>query len=62
MGATPGHVVWAESGKKLFSLDEAPADQVERLRQVHPSWFGRPEPWPEFTNMYLQYKERYAPR
>ncbi len=62
MGATPGFVMWAESGKKLFSLDEAPAEQVERLRRVHPSWFGRPEPWPEFTNMYFQYKERYAPR
>ncbi|MCU0760294.1 MAG: DUF1838 domain-containing protein [Steroidobacteraceae bacterium] len=62
MGATPGHVVWAESGKKLFSLDEAPPDQVARLRQVHPAWFARPEPWPEFTNMYLQYKEKYAVR
>jgi hypothetical protein len=62
MGATPGHVVWAESGKKLFSLDEAPADQVARLREVHPAWFARPEPWPEFTNMYLQYKEKHAPR
>lgn len=62
MGPTPGHVVWAESGKKLFSLDEAPADQVQRLREVHPTWFARPEPWPEFTNMYLQYRERHAPR
>lgn len=62
MGATPGHVVWAESGKKLFSLDEAPTDQVERLRLVHPSWFARPEPWPEFTNMYLQYIARIVAR
>jgi hypothetical protein len=58
MGATPGHVVWGGSGKKLFSLDAAPTDQVERLRRVHPSWFARPEPWPEFTNMYLQYIQR----
>ena len=36
--------------------------ETARLRQVHPSWFGRPEPWPEFTNMYLQYKERHGPR
>lgn len=58
MGQRPGHVVWAEAGKKLFSLDEAPADQVANLRRLHPQWFGRPEPWPEFTNMYLQWKER----
>lgn len=62
MGATPGFVVWAESGRKLFSLDEAPADQVERLRTVHPTWFVRPEPWPEFTNMYLQYKAARMPQ
>lgn len=56
MGQRPGHVVWAETGKKLFSLDEAPPEQLATLRQFHPQWFGRPEPWPEFTNMYLQYK------
>jgi hypothetical protein len=28
---------------------------------VHPEWFGRPEPWPEFTNMYLQYKAARKP-
>ncbi len=58
MGSTPGMVSWAESGRKLLSLDEAPAGQLAMLRRVHPQWFARPEPWPEFTNMYLQYKSR----
>ena len=61
MGQTPGHVIWAESGRKLMSLDEAPAEQVAMLRRVHPDWFGRPEPWPEFTNMYMQYKATRKP-
>lgn len=56
MGGIPGVVSWAESGRKLLSLDEAPTAQVAMLRRVHPEWFNRPEPWPEFTNMYLQYK------
>jgi hypothetical protein len=58
MGRSPGHVVWAAAGRKLFSLEEAPAEQLAILRRVHPEWFGRPEPWPEFTNMYLQWKAR----
>jgi hypothetical protein len=58
MGGRAGHVVWASAGRKLFSLDEAPPEQLEILRRVHPQWFGRPEPWPEFTNMFLQYKAR----
>jgi hypothetical protein len=62
MGQAPGHVVWAESGKKLFSLDEAQPAHVAMLRKVHPQWFDRPEPWPEFTNMYLQYKAALAPK
>jgi hypothetical protein len=61
MGTTPGFVVWAEAGRKLLSIDEAPAAQVERLRRVHPQFFLRPEPWPEFTNMYLQYKASRVP-
>jgi hypothetical protein len=61
MGQTPGHVIWAEAGRKLMSLDEAPPAQVEMLRRVHPQWFARPEPWPEFTNMYLQYREQRRP-
>jgi Protein of unknown function (DUF1838) len=61
MGQTPGHVIWAESGRKLMSLDDAPAEQLAMLRRVHPEWFGRPEPWPEFTNMYLQYKAARQP-
>jgi hypothetical protein len=61
MGQTPGHVVWAESGRKLMSLEEAPAAQVAMLRRIHPQWFARPEPWPEFTNMYLQYREQRQP-
>lgn len=58
MGSTPGMVSWAESGKKLLKLEEAPAEQLTMLRRIHPQWFARPEPWPEFTNMYLQYKSR----
>ncbi|MFM7396793.1 MAG: DUF1838 family protein [Gammaproteobacteria bacterium] len=58
MCGLPGMVSWAESGKKLLSLEEAPAAQLEALRRIHPQWFARPEPWPEFTNMYLQYKAR----
>jgi hypothetical protein len=61
MGQTPGLVVWAEAGRKLLSLDEAPVEQVERLRKVHPQFFARPEPWPEFTNMYFQYKAARTP-
>lgn len=61
MGQTPGHVVWAEHGRKLMSLDEAPPAQLAMLRRVHPQWFDRPEPWPEFTNMYLQYREQRKP-
>lgn len=59
MGPTPGHVIWAEAGKKLFSLQEIPAPHLAHLRAVHPLWFERPEPWPDFTNMYMQYKERF---
>lgn len=58
MGQAPGMVTWAESGRKLLSLDEAPAMQLATLRRVHPQWFARPEPWPDFTNMYLQHKLR----
>ena len=58
MGGTPGTVSWAESGRKLLALDEAPAAQIAALRRVHPQWFDRPEPWSDFTNMYLQYKAR----
>jgi hypothetical protein len=61
MGRTPGHVVWAEAGRKLFSLDEAPRETVAIVRRLHPAWFGRPEPWPEFTNMYVQYREQRRP-
>lgn len=56
MGGISGMVSWAESGRKLMSLDEAPTTQIAMLRRIHPEWFNRPEPWPEFTNMYLQYK------
>jgi hypothetical protein len=60
MGPTPGFLIWAEAGKKLFSMNEIPAEQLAQLRKVHPQWFNRPEPWPDFTNMYLQYKARAA--
>jgi len=53
-------VSWAEAGRKLLALDEAPAAQIEMIRRVHPQWFARPEPWPQFTNMYLQHKARAA--
>ena len=58
MGAAPGFVSWAESGRKLLALEEAPPEQLAALRRHHADWFSRPEPWPEFTNMYLQYKAR----
>ena len=58
MGPTPGHLIWAEAGKKLFSLNELAPEHLAQLRAVHAEWFKRPEPWPEFTNMYLQYKAR----
>ena len=58
MGGVAGHVAWAESGRKLATLDEAPTAQLAMLRRVHPRWFARPEPWPEFTNQYLQHKAR----
>jgi len=62
MGGVLGMVSWAESGKKLLSLDEAPAAQLEALRRIHPQWFGHPEPWSEFTNMFLQYKAQAKAR
>jgi hypothetical protein len=58
MGGIAVVVYWAESGRKLLSLDEAPPAQITMLHRVHPDWFNRPEPWPVFTNMYLQYKAR----
>jgi hypothetical protein len=61
MGQSPGFVVWHEVGRKYFSIDELPADAVAKVRQVHPGWFNRPDPWPEFTNMYFQYKEQRKP-
>ena len=60
MGPTPGFVVWAEAGKKLFTLEQLAPAHLTQLRKVHPLWFNRPEPWPEFTNMYLQHKARNA--
>ncbi len=60
MGPTPGFLVWAEAGKKLFTLEQIAPAHLAQLRKVHPLWFNRPEPWPEFTNMYLQYKARNA--
>jgi hypothetical protein len=41
-----------------LALEEAPPEQLAALRRHHADWFSRPEPWPEFTNMYLQYKAR----
>lgn len=56
MGQTPGHVVWAEAGCKVFDMADVPAQQLAVVRQLHPQWFTRPEPWPDFTNMYMRYK------
>lgn len=61
MGQRPGYVVWHEAGKKLASLDEAPADTLALIRKIHPQGFRRPEPWAGFTNMYLQYREQRQP-
>jgi len=61
MGQTPGYVVWHEAGHKLASLDEAPADTVKLLRDIHPEFFRRPVPWEGFTNMFFQYKEQRKP-
>jgi hypothetical protein len=57
MGQRPGFVVWREAGKKLFSLDEVPADSLATLRRLHPVWFNRPVPWEGFTNLFLMYKD-----
>lgn len=62
MGQTPGHVLWAESGSKVYKLEDVPAQQLAVVRQLHPQWFKRPEPWPEFTNMYLRYKALNTPK
>ena len=61
MGQTPGFVVWHEAGRKYFDIKDLPQDTVAKVREVHPLWFNRPEPWPEFTNMYFQYKEQRKP-
>ncbi|MBL8642891.1 MAG: DUF1838 family protein [Rhodospirillaceae bacterium] len=61
MGQTPGYVLWHSSGKKLLDLKDAPGDVVETVRRIHPIWFTRPDPWPQFTNMYFQYKEQRWP-
>ena len=60
MGPTPGFLIWAEAGKKLFTLEQVAPTHLAQLRKVQPLWFNRPEPWPEFTNMYLQYQARNA--
>lgn len=56
MGQQPGFVVWHSAGKKLFALDELPAGTLKTLQRVHPQFFERPEPWPDFTNMFIQYQ------
>lgn len=61
MGQRPGFVIWHESGKKLASLDEAPADTLAAMERIHPQWFRRPVPWDGFTNMFLQYQAQRQP-
>jgi len=56
MGQRGGFVVWHEAGKKLLSLDEAPAGTLAAVEKIHPVWFNRPVPWEGFTNMYMLYK------
>ena len=58
LGQRPGFVVWHENGKKLFSLDELPADSRSALERLHPVWFTRPVPWEGFTNLFIQYREQ----
>ena len=58
MGQQPGFVIWHSAGQKLFDLDEVPSDTLAILQEVHPIWFERPEPWPEFINMFLIYAGR----
>jgi hypothetical protein len=58
LGQRPGFLVWHEAGKKLFSLDEVPAETLAALRRIHPLWFKRPVPWEGFTNLFFQYRDR----
>jgi hypothetical protein len=62
LGQRPGFLVWHENGKKLFSLNEVPADSLAALRRLHPVWFQRPVPWEGFTNLFFQYREQRARR
>jgi hypothetical protein len=62
LGQRPGYLVWHENGKKLFSLNELPADSLAALRRLHPVWFNRPVPWEGFTNLFFQYREQRGRR
>ncbi len=62
LGQRPGYLVWHENGKKLFSLNELPADSLAALERLHPVWFNRPVPWEGFTNLFFQYREQRGRR
>lgn len=62
LGQRPGYLVWHENGKKLFSLNELPADSLAALQRLHPVWFNRPVPWEGFTNLFFQYREQRGRR
>jgi Protein of unknown function (DUF1838) len=62
LGQRPGYLVWHENGKKLFSLNELPADSLAALQRLHPVWFKRPVPWEGFTNLFFQYREQRGRR
>jgi hypothetical protein len=62
LGQRPGFLVWRENGKKLFSLNELPADSLAALQRIHPVWFTRPVPWEGFTNLFFQYREQRGRR
>lgn len=62
LGQRPGYLVWHENGKKLFSLNELPADSLATIQRLHPVWFKRPVPWTGFTNLFFQYREQRGRR
>jgi hypothetical protein len=62
MGQQPGFVIWHSTGKKLFGLNELPAGSLKAMRRAHPSWFERPVPWLDFTNLYMLYQAAHRGR
>ena len=62
MGRFPGSAVgWIGVGKKLFSLDEMPPEELESYRSYHPNLFARGDPWEEPLGSIDSYMKEREP-